>query len=84
MSHGGDGEGTGHIRPVYARAYWDSTVGTGMSWIHDFRLGGGAGEYTDANDARDTDTRDPNVVDMLVPAGHHAGRRSSTGARARR
>ena len=69
LSHGGDGEGTGHIRPVYSRAYWDSTVGTGMSWIHDFRLGGGAGEYTDANDARDTDTSDPNVVDTLVPAG---------------
>ena len=68
-SHGGDGEGTGHIRPVYDRAYWESTVGTGMSWIHDFRLGGGAGEFTDATEARDTDTRDPNVVDMLVPAG---------------
>ena len=45
MSHGGDGEGTGHIRPVYDRAYWDSTAGTDMSWIHDYRLGGGAGEW---------------------------------------
>jgi glucan 1,4-alpha-glucosidase len=69
LSHGGDGEGTGHIRPVYDRAYWDSTAGTGMSWIHDYRLGGGAGVWTEANEARDTDTRDPNTVDVLVPAG---------------
>ncbi len=69
MSHGGDGEGTGHIRPVYDRAYWDSTVGTGMSWIHDYRLGGGAGEWVANGDSYDTDTRDPNVVDTLVPAG---------------
>jgi hypothetical protein len=69
LSHGGDGEGTGHIRPVYDLAYWQSTAGTGMSWIHDFRLGGGAGEWTGDGDAHDTDTRDPNVVDTLVPAG---------------
>jgi hypothetical protein len=68
-SHAGDGEGTGHVRPVYDLAYWQSTVGTGMSWIHDYRFGGGAGEWTDANDARDTDTRDPNVIDLLVPSG---------------
>ena len=69
LSHGGDGEGTGHIRPVYDRAYWESTLGTPMSWIREFRLGGGAGVWTDANEARDTDTSDPNVVDLLVPAG---------------
>jgi glucan 1,4-alpha-glucosidase len=68
-SHAGDGEGTGHVRPVYDLAYWQSTAGTGMSWIHDYRFGGGAGEWTDANDAHDTDTRDPNVIDLLVPSG---------------
>jgi hypothetical protein len=68
-SHAGDGEGTGSIRPVYDLGYWESTAGTGMSWIHDFRFGGGAGEWTDATDARDTDTRDPNVLDILVGAG---------------
>ena len=69
LSHGGDGEGTGHVRPVYDRAYWESTLGTPMSWIREYRLGGGAGIWTDANEARDTDTSDPNVVDLLVPAG---------------
>lgn len=69
MSHAGDGEGTGHVRPVYDRAYWESTAGTDMWWIHDYRLGGGAGVYNGDIDARDTDTRDPNVVDILVPAG---------------
>ena len=39
-----------------------------MSWIHEYRLGGGAGIWTDDNEARDTDTRDPNIVDLLVPA----------------
>ena len=67
--HGGDGVGTGHIRPVYDRAYWESTAGTAMSWIPEYRLGGGAGVWTDASDAHDTDTSDPNVVDLLVPAG---------------
>jgi glucan 1,4-alpha-glucosidase len=68
-SHAGDGEGTGHVRPVYDRAYWESTAGTDMWWIHDYRLGGGAGVYTGDTDARDTDTRDPNVVDVIVPGG---------------
>jgi hypothetical protein len=69
LSHGGDGEGTGHIRPVYDLTYWQSTVGTGMSWIHDFRLGGGAGEWIGNGDSYDTDTKDPNTVDILVPPG---------------
>jgi hypothetical protein len=69
MSHAGDGEGTGHVRPVYDRAYWESTAGTDMGWIHDYRLGGGAGVYDGSTDARDTDTRDPNIVDLIVPAG---------------
>jgi glucan 1,4-alpha-glucosidase len=73
MSHAGDGEGTGHVRPVYDLAYWQSTAGTGMSWIHDYRLGGGAGVWTNDNDAKDTDTRDPNVVDVIVPTGTSQG-----------
>jgi carbohydrate-binding DOMON domain-containing protein len=68
-SHAGDGEGTGHIRPVYDLGYWQSTAGTDMSWIHDYRFGGGAGVWTGDTDARDTDTRDPNVIDLLVPSG---------------
>jgi glucan 1,4-alpha-glucosidase len=62
------GEGIGGVRPVYSKAYWDSTVGTGMSWIHDYRFGGGAGEFGPAP-TYDTDTRDPNTIDILVPSG---------------
>ncbi|MDQ1640808.1 MAG: glucoamylase [Actinomycetota bacterium] len=69
VSHAGDDEGAGGVRPVYSKAYWDSTVGTGMSWIHDYRFGGGAGEWTGDNAAKDTDTSDPNVLDILVPSG---------------
>ncbi|MEO6714228.1 MAG: glycoside hydrolase family 15 protein, partial [Mycobacteriales bacterium] len=69
MSHAdGGGEGIGNIRPVYSLAYWQSTVGTGMSWIHDYRFGGGAGEFT-GGPTYDTDTSDPNVLDILVPTG---------------
>ncbi|HEX2773143.1 MAG TPA: glucan 1,4-alpha-glucosidase [Micromonosporaceae bacterium] len=69
MSHAGDGEGTGHVRPVYDRAYWESTAGTDMWWIHDYRFGGGAGVWTGDTDARDTVTADPNVIDVIVPPG---------------
>jgi hypothetical protein len=69
VSHAGDDEGAGGVRPVYSKAYWDSTVGTGMSWIHDYRFGGGSGEWTGDNAAKDTDTSDPNVLDILVPSG---------------
>ncbi len=69
MSHAGDDEGAGGIRPVYDLGYWESTAGTSMSWIHDFRFGGGAGEWTGDTAAKDTDTSDPNVLDVLVPGG---------------
>lgn len=71
MSHADEagGEGIGGIRPVYDGDYWASTAGTGMSWIHDYRFGGGAGQWTGDNAAKDTDTSDPNVLDILVPAG---------------
>jgi glucan 1,4-alpha-glucosidase len=69
MSHADENEGQGGIRPVYSREYWDASAGTSMSWITEYRFGGGAGEYTDANPARDTDSSDANVLDILVPEG---------------
>ncbi len=69
MSHAGDDEGAGGIRPVYDLAYWQSTAGTNMSWINEYRFGGGAGEWTGDNAAKDTDTSDANVLDILVPSG---------------
>ncbi len=70
MSHAdGNGEGVGNIRPVYDRTYWDQSPSNGMGWIQEYRFGGGAGEWTNDNAAKDTDTRDPNVLDVLVPAG---------------
>jgi hypothetical protein len=69
LSHAdGNSEGLGDVRPVYSLAYWNSTVGTGMSWIHDFRFGGGAGQWI-GNSPWDDDTRDPNTIDIIVPAG---------------
>ncbi|MFT4081227.1 MAG: glucan 1,4-alpha-glucosidase [Nocardioides sp.] len=73
MSHADpSSEGVGGIRPVYDLAYWSGTVGTDDSWIHDYRFGGGAGEWTGSS-PWDTDTSDPNVLDILVPAGESQG-----------
>ncbi len=69
MSHAGDDEGAGGVRPVYDRDYWDSTAGTDQSFVHDYRFGGGAGEWTGDGPVKDTDTTDPNTLDVLVPAG---------------
>jgi hypothetical protein len=69
MSHADESEGAGGVRPVYSLDYWQSSAGTDMSWIHDYRFGGGAGEWTGADPSQDTDTSDPNVLDILVPPG---------------
>jgi glucan 1,4-alpha-glucosidase len=59
------GEGVGYIRPVYDRAYWDAGD---PWWIKEYRFGGGAGVWEDSAD-HDTDTRDPNALDIIVGAG---------------
>ncbi|MEW9555381.1 glucan 1,4-alpha-glucosidase [Nonomuraea sp. NPDC050783] len=60
-----DGEGIGNVRPVYSLEHWN----TGPWWVHDYRFGGGAGEFTDTTPARDTGTADPNAIDVLVGPG---------------
>jgi len=67
-SHADENEGQGGIRPVYSREFWDAAPGAGLPWIQEYRFGGGAGEYTDANPARDTVTDDPNLLDIVVGA----------------
>ena len=70
MSHADEGgEGVGGIRPVYDLDHWQSSVGTDHSFVHDFRFGGGAGESTGDTAEKDTDTSDPNVLDVFVPVG---------------
>ncbi|CAA9320527.1 MAG: GH15 [uncultured Nocardioidaceae bacterium] len=69
MSHASTDEGAGEIRPVYSLDFWESTAGTDQSWIQEYRFGGGAGEWSGDNPTRDTDTSDPNVLDLLVPDG---------------
>jgi len=65
-SHADENEGQGGIRPVYSRDFWDAAPGAGLPWIQEYRFGGGAGEFTDANPARDTDQSDPNLLDIVV------------------
>ena len=65
-SHADENEGQGGIRPVYSREFWDAAPGAGLPWIQEYRFGGGAGEFTDANPARDTDQSDPNLLDIVV------------------
>ncbi|MEU4745456.1 hypothetical protein AB0G02_34030, partial [Actinosynnema sp. NPDC023658] len=56
------GEGIGLVRPVYSKAHWDN----GFPWTREFRFGGGAGEQSFDLPSRDTDTRDPNTIDVIT------------------
>jgi hypothetical protein len=58
-----DGEGIGNVRPVYSAECWQ---GIGCpAFVGQYRPGGGAGSWTDATDARDTDTSDSNALDII-------------------
>src|SRR5215207_7078099 len=63
-----EGEGIGFVRPVYAFDYW-SNPPAGMEWVTQFRFGGGAGELDFDLPSKDTDTRDPNALDVIVGSG---------------
>ena len=52
---------------MYSREFWDGAPDAGLPWVQEYRFGGGAGEFTDQNAARDTDSSDPNLIDVLVP-----------------
>ena len=62
------GEGIGFIRPVYDFDYWNNPP-AGMDWVKQFRFGGGAGEIDFGLASKDTDTRDPNTIDVIVGPG---------------
>jgi GH15 family glucan-1,4-alpha-glucosidase len=59
------GEGIGYVRPVYDYDYWNNPP-EGMGWVKEFRFGGGAGEIDFSLPSKDTDTRDPNTIDVIV------------------
>jgi glucan 1,4-alpha-glucosidase len=61
------GEGIGYIRPAYDLAYWQNP-GPDFWWITQFRFGGGAGVWNDTP-SHDSDTRDPNALDIVVGPG---------------
>ncbi len=63
-----EGEGIGFVRPVYSFEYW-SNPPAGMEWVTAFRFGGGAGEIDFGLPSKDTDTRDPNALDVIVGPG---------------
>ncbi|MFG2059452.1 glucan 1,4-alpha-glucosidase [Micromonospora sp. NPDC048930] len=59
------GEGTGFVRPVYDGDYWNAGD---PWWIKQYRFGGGAGVWTDTP-SHDSDTTDPNAIDVIVADG---------------
>jgi glucan 1,4-alpha-glucosidase len=61
------GEGIGYVRPVYDKAYWQDP-GPDFWWITQYRFGGGAGVWNDTP-SHDSDTRDPNAIDIIVGPG---------------
>ncbi|MEA3552678.1 glucan 1,4-alpha-glucosidase [Pseudarthrobacter sp. C1] len=60
------GEGIGNVRPVYDGGYW---AAGDPSWIKEWRFGGGAGVFDGSTPSRDTDTSDPNALDVVVREG---------------
>lgn len=59
-----DGEGIGNVRPVYSLDCWNGN--SGCPWfIKPYRLGGGAGIWDPSIPAQDTDTSDPNAIDIV-------------------
>ena len=67
FGNGEAGEGIGYIRPVYDGDYWNNPP-DGFGWIKEYRFGGGAGVWNDTP-SHDTDTRDPNAIDVIVGCG---------------
>ena len=58
-----DNEGIGNIRPVYSHACW---AGAGCpSFVGQYRFGGGAGNWDSSLPSMDTDTTDPNAIDII-------------------
>lgn len=58
-----DGEGVGGVRPVYSA---DCAQGVDCpGFVGAYRFGGGAGNWTDTIESRDTDTTDSNAVDII-------------------
>ena len=64
FGNGEAGEGIGYIRPVYDGEYWNHPP-EGFGWIKEYRFGGGAGLWNDTP-SHDSDTRDPNAIDVIV------------------
>ncbi|WP_265523403.1 glucodextranase DOMON-like domain-containing protein [Oerskovia flava] len=65
-----DGEGIGNVRPIYSAQCWQ---GTGCpAFVGPYRGGGGAGDWTDTNQARDTDTSDSNAFDVISASTNQA------------
>lgn len=63
FSDADDGEGIGNIRPVYSLDCWN---GNGCpDFVKAFRFGGGAGVWDPRLTSVDTDTRDPNAIDII-------------------
>lgn len=59
-----NGEGIGNVRPVYSLDCWNG--GNGCPWfVKPYRFGGGAGNWDGSIPAQDTDTSDPNAIDII-------------------
>jgi glucan 1,4-alpha-glucosidase len=64
FSDADDSEGIGNIRPVYSLECWNAGAGC-PTFIKPFRFGGGAGQWNESLPSVDTDTSDPNAVDII-------------------
>ena len=63
FSDADDGEGIGNIRPVYSLDCWNANGCP--TFIKPFRFGGGAGVWDPNLPTVDSDTSDPNAIDVI-------------------
>ena len=65
FSDADDGEGIGNVRPVYSAACWSDRMSRVRGGV---RFGGGAGSGSRPTTSVDTDTADPNAIDIISGA----------------
>ena len=63
FSDSDDGEGIGNVRPVYSLACWQGNGCPGF--VGEYRVGGGAGVWDPSLPSVDTNTSDPNAIDIV-------------------
>ncbi|WP_333812138.1 glucodextranase DOMON-like domain-containing protein [Timonella senegalensis] len=78
LSNAESSEGVGGVRPVYSAECVNS--GVCPDFVSAYRFSGGAGNFDDASETKDSDVSDANAIDIMDPVLGTAGAPSRTQA----